>query len=420
MTLSFASRLRIFIPFALGFFLSYLFRVINAVLAPDLAADIGVDPSGLGLLTAAYFIAFASSQIPLGILLDRFGPRVIETLLLVVAAGGAWVFSNSQTLLGLLAGRAMIGLGVSACLMAAFKAYVMWFPRQQLPLINGIQMASGGLGALTAMAPVEAALAYTDWRGMFSLLAVATLLTAAIIFFVVPSGKPVQPRERWSDQIKGIRAIFSSLVFWRVAPWATLSQGSFLAIHSLWAGPWLRDVGGLPRSAAAALLSTMGVAMVAGYLAMGTAAEWLSRRGIQPLSVAGAGMGIFMLHLLLISLHLNVIVYPIWTTFGFFGTSGILVYAALSQSFPTHLAGRVNTALNLMVFVAAFGLQWGIGMVINQWPTAPDGSYAPEGYRIAFFCVLGLQGLSLLWFIFAGLLMRGRPAAVSSSQGKQN
>ena len=179
-------KLRVFIPFALGYFLSYLYRVVNAVLAPDLAAELGVGPSELGLLTAAYFITFAAFQLPLGILLDRFGSRKIESLLLIFAAAGAFVFSKAESVTGLVIGRALIGFGVSACLMAAFKAFVLWFRREQLPLINGIQMASGGFGALTATAPVEAALGITDLRGIFFILSILTLAVAATVFFVVP------------------------------------------------------------------------------------------------------------------------------------------------------------------------------------------------------------------------------------------
>ena len=182
-------KLRVFIPFALGYFLSYLYRVVNAVLAPDLAAELGVGPSELGLLTAAYFITFAAFQLPLGILLDRFGSRKIESLLLIFAAAGAFVFSEAESVTGLVIGRALIGFGVSACLMAAFKAFVTWFRKEQLPLINGIQMASGGFGALTATAPVEAALGITDWRGIFLILSILTLAVAATVFFVVPEKK---------------------------------------------------------------------------------------------------------------------------------------------------------------------------------------------------------------------------------------
>src|SRR5512134_2827170 len=144
MSLSPVVCLRIFIPFALGYFLSYLYRTVNAVLAPDLVRDIGLEPASLGLLTSAYFLAFAAAQLPLGILLDRYGPRRVEAGLLLFAAGGALLFGRAATLGELLLARALIGVGVAACLMAAFKAFTDWFPRELLPFVNGIQMVSGG------------------------------------------------------------------------------------------------------------------------------------------------------------------------------------------------------------------------------------------------------------------------------------
>ncbi|HEY9163908.1 MAG TPA: MFS transporter, partial [Magnetovibrio sp.] len=156
-----ATALRIVLPFALGYFLSYLYRAVNAVLAPDLVAEIGLDASALGLLTAAYFLTFAAFQLPLGILLDRYGPRRVEAMLLIVAATGAALFAWAPNADVLIIARAMIGLGVSACLMAAFKAYVMWFPLERLALVNGIHLTAGGLGALMATAPVEALLGVT-------------------------------------------------------------------------------------------------------------------------------------------------------------------------------------------------------------------------------------------------------------------
>ena len=190
------SVFRVFLPFAFGYFLSYLFRVVNAVIAPDLVADLHINPSQLGLLTSTYFIAFASSQLPLGILLDRFGPRIVESFLLVFAGIGALIFAKSQTLTGVIIGRAFIGFGVSACLMAAFKSYVIWFPEKLWPRINGFQMAAGGLGALSATTPVEWLLNFTDWRGLFLLLSILSFSIALGVFLVVPEKKiPKQDRQ---------------------------------------------------------------------------------------------------------------------------------------------------------------------------------------------------------------------------------
>jgi predicted MFS family arabinose efflux permease len=398
MPLPLGTQLRVVVPFAMGYYLSYLYRVVNAVMAPRLTAEVDLGPSDLGLLTAAYFIAFASSQLPLGVLLDRYGPRRIEALLLVVAALGAFVFAGAHSALGLMAGRALIGFGVSACLMAAFKAFVVWFPREQWPLINGLQMAAGGLGALSATAPVEVLLGLTDWRGIFLGLGVLTLGVAVAVLTVVPKS-PRDTRETGLvDQVRGMRTVFASREFWRIAPWTVMSQASFMAIQGLWAGPWLRDVAGLDQTQAAATLMWAAIAMIAGFLSLGTLAAHLSPRGIRPGSVAAVGMAVFMGVQVLVTAGFTRALGPLWFAFGLCGTSGILAYAELSQQFPPHLAGRVNTGLNLLVFIAAFGAQWGMGTIIGLWPGTGSG-FAPEGYRAALAVILALQAAGAVCFL---------------------
>jgi len=390
---------RVFLPFAFGYFLSYLYRVVNASIASDLAKDAGLDASDLGLVTSAYFLTFAAFQLPLGILLDRFGPRRTEAALLLFAAAGAFVFGMSESTTGLVIGRALIGFGVSACLMAAFKAFVMWFPSGRLPLINGCQMAAGGLGALAATQPVETALTLTDWRGLFVMLGVLTLVAATIIFFVVPERRSTTVAGGLGAQAGGIARIFSSSLFWRAAPLTVMSQASFLAIQGLWSGPWLRDVGGFGREAVIDHLELIAASMVAGFVVMGFLAERLSRLGIRPMTVAAAGMALFMLVQVVVVLQWTGAVLPVWMLFGFFGTTGILPYAALSQQFPGELAGRLNTGLNVLVFVLAWAGQQGIGVVIDQWPTTASGGYDPAGYQAGFGMMLVLQVAALAWFI---------------------
>lgn len=389
---------RIFLPFAAGYFLSYLYRTINAVLSPYLVAELRLDATDLGLLTSVYFLTFAAFQLPLGMLLDRFGPRRVEAALLLFAAAGAGLFAVSDSALALIVGRGLIGLGVSACLMASFKAFVLWFPAARLPAVNGWVLAAGGLGALVATAPVEAALKLTDWRGLFVVLAGLSFLVAVTLLLAVPErdgGEAVAGD--WRTQWREMAGLFRSPVFWRIAPGAVLSQSSFLAIQGLWAGPWLRDVSGLDKLAAANCLFWVAVAMVAGFLGMGQLAYRLTRHGIPPLAVSASGMALFMGVQLAILLDWGPLL-PLWISFGFFGTSGVLSYAVLSQSFPLALSGRVNTALNLLVFVAAFAGQWGMGAIVNHWPLA-GGGYAAGGYRWAFGLVLAGQSMTWIWLL---------------------
>lgn len=392
---------RVFLPFAAGYFISYLYRVVNAVIAPDLITDIGVSPSALGLLTATYFITFASFQLPLGVLLDRFGPRKVEALLLFFAALGAFVFARAENLADLITGRALIGFGVSACLMAAFKAYTLWFSRDKWPLVNGFQMAAGGLGALAATSPVQATLQFTDWRGVFMGLALVTFLTAVAVFFIVPEKKIEGSGESLHNQLRGIREIFTSRTFWRTAPLATTSQAAFLAIQGLWAGPWLTHVAGFERPEVARLLFWVAGAMIAGFIGLGTLAERLSKRGISVGTTAVTCMALFMIvQLVLIFGPIDYCV-PIWFAFGFFGTSAIISYSSLSQSFPVHLSGRVTTAINLLVFLTAFGGQWAIGVIIDLF-TKAEKSLAPEGFTVGFSLLLLLQFAGFIYYIYAG------------------
>lgn len=389
---------RVFIPFALGYFLSFLTRVVNAVIAPDLVRELNLSAADLGFLTSVYFLAFAAFQLPLGVALDRFGPRRTAALLLLVAALGAILFATAHGTTMLTVGRALMGLGVSGCLMAPFTAYRRWFPVERLPLVNGWQMAAGGLGALTGTVPIEALLRFTDWRGVFVVFAVAIVAGAAIIYVVVPRRGVEGADASLTVQIKGFVNVFQSPLFRRVAPLTMASQGTFLGIQSLWSGPWLRDVAGLDRLGVANTLLLIALAMIGGFLATGMIAERLGRYGIKTITVALVGILAFQILQLALVLQWTTFTTPLWILFGFLGTSNVLCYTALSQIFPAQIAGRVNSGLNLLVFLAAFAVQWGIGAVIGLWPTTANGGYAPAGYRAAFGVVLAVQALALAWF----------------------
>ena len=137
----------VLLPFAAGYYLSYLFRTINALIAGDLTAELNLSAADLGFLTSVYFLVFAAVQLPLGALLDRYGPRTIQSALLLLASAGALVFALADGLLGLVIGRALLGLGVALALMAGFKAIVLWFPPERLALANGWLVMLGALGA---------------------------------------------------------------------------------------------------------------------------------------------------------------------------------------------------------------------------------------------------------------------------------
>lgn len=380
--------------YAVGYFLSYGLRSVNAVIAPELMRELGMSAAGLGLLTSAYFLAFGLFQLPLGLLLDRFGPRRVEAGLLLVAAAGCMLFGLGTSLQTLALARALIGLGVSACLMASFKAFSQWFPAERLPSLTATIMVAGGLGALSASVPVEAALPLLGWRGVFFLCAALLVLTSGFLL-TVPDKATGTQRESLAQQLRSLRVIFGDRTFWRFAPQGCLVAGGFMAIQGLWAMPWLMEVNGVTRSAAAGVLFLLALAMLAGFLFVATCSGWLARRGIAPMTLLSLGMGLALAAELAIILDLARPAW-LWPLLGVSFSLSNIAYSQLSAAFPVALAGRVNTALNLAVFVGAFGLQWGIGAAVDGFA---GGMSRVEAFRLTFAVLLLVQALAFAWFL---------------------
>ncbi len=388
--------LRLFLPFAAGYFLSYLLRNVNAVIAPELTRELGVSAADLGLLTSAYLLAFGAFQLPLGVLLDRYGPRRVETVLLLVAAAGSGLFALGDSLGELAVARAVIGLGVSACLMASFKAFSVWFPAERLPSLNAAVMVAGGLGALTATTPLAWALPFVGWRGLFAALAVLAVL-AAVGIFSTPDKPASAAGGTLGQQLRELAGVLRSRDFWRYAPITAAGLGGFVAMQGLWAVPWLMQVSGQTRDAAAFHMLLTTLAMIGGFLAMAMFIGPLRRRGLPPgrVMVIGHATGVAVLFALWQGVGSS---HALWASLGVVFAAGNLAYAELTARFAPTLAGRVNTALNLCTFVGAFAIQWGYGVMLDG--LAAVGWSVLDSHRAAFATLLSLQAVGLGWFLW--------------------
>lgn len=389
--------LSVFLPFAAGYFLSFLFRTINASIAPALAQDFGLDAAQTGLLASVYFLVFAGAQIPIGVLLDRYGPRRVQSVLLVIAVGGATLFGTAEGFAELLVGRAMIGLGVAASLMAGLKAIVTWFPKERIAFVNGCMIMLGSLGAVTATAPTDWLLNCIGWRSLFEVLTSATLATAGLIYFAVPERDTSPERSAASGKPLTLRSIFSDPRFLRIAPLSAACIGSSWALQSLWAASWLADVEGLDRQSLINQLFTMAIGISLGAVLLGTMADRLRRRGIATEVLLAAVGGLFILAELALVLRVPVPSVLPWFAVSVVGAGTVLSYAIIAEYFPVEIAARANGALNLLHFGWAFMVQYGIGIVVGQWPSQ-YGHYPTAAYQAAFGLSLTLQAAALLWF----------------------
>jgi predicted MFS family arabinose efflux permease len=388
----------VFLPFATGYFLSYFFRNVNAVIAKDLAREFTLSASDLGLLTSAYFVTFGLFQLPLGVLLDRLGPRRVVASLLCVTALGAAAFGLAGGFPTLALGRALIGLGVSACLMGSIKAFTLWFPLSRLATINGWFIFLGATGGLAATAPVEAALGVIGWRTMFYGLAAASLAAAALIAICVPEKPLPGAGASWGEQFRAVGRILAMPLFWRIAAPFIVTHGAYQAVQGLWLGPWLADVGGFGREGVARLLFVTAGAYAVGSVVFGSFADRLAARGVSRLTTYKAGLIVSFAAFLCIAADAGLPRAAVLGVYGFTVVSGAIAFALVTPQLPPEMSGRAITAVNFAHFTVSFVCQWAIGAVLRAYPVV-DGRYASEGYAMALLAIAGLQLVTLVWIL---------------------
>jgi predicted MFS family arabinose efflux permease len=380
----------VFLPFALGHYLSSLLRNVNAVLASNLVGSLALTPGQLGLLTSAFFFAFALVQLPVGIALDRYGPRKVQLVLMLVAASGALLFAHGQGFGQLVLARAIMGCGLGGCFMSAVKAISTWIAPGKLPSVQGYLIAVGGLGAASATMPVRMALEHTDWRGLFLLLAGLIAASGALIWLFAPrcAAPPAGMRPPMRAALLNVArtSAFRSTISLVLLPHAV-----FFGIQGLWIGRWLSDVARFPDDAVAYLLYLSMAAVIFGAIAVGMITEWAGRRGIEPLEVAGAGIALFVLVQIAFVVGYKPSFQLLSVLFTLVGTITGIEYAIVAQSMPRALTGRAATCLNLLIFVGAFLVQAGFGLVIGLWQPDAGGRYPAVAYQVAFGALVLLQ-----------------------------
>lgn len=402
-----ATAVRVFLCFASAYFLSYAFRAVNAIIAPDLLLDVGLHNADLGLLSSAYFLTFASLQLPLGIWLDKYGPRRTEAALLLFAAAGSAIFAVSTSLAGLWVGRALIGVGVSACLMAAFKGYRQWFAPAQQSQLASLMLVAGTAGALTATVPVATALPVIGWRGVFWVACGLILASAAAIFFLLKKVEAAQGQTAaaaapsGSAKPQGYGDVFRNPYFRRMALLGTVNQGGFVALQTLWAGPWMMTVLGMSKDQTANVLFIFNLCLMLGYLALSWWAPRYVAQGGKPglpvLRVIAVGVAVSLAVQLGIVTTVSSWAWVLWIGMAASATVMTLAQTSVSLSFPTALAGRVNTAFNLSLFVGAFLWQWGVGLLVDMF--SAWGASPADALRGAFAICLACQFLSWVAFL---------------------
>jgi len=360
----------VFLAFASAYFLSALIRAITATLSPTLTQEIGLSARDLGLLAGGYFLGFSLTQLPLGRWLDRFGPKKVNIAFLSVAVVGCLAFATATSFAGLLAARVLCGVGVSACLMAPLTGYRRWLTPSSQLRTNSWMLMTGSLGMLMSTLPVQWLMPWLGWRVLFGALAVLVVFAMLLMAWLVPTWETAADAagSSASDLEAGYSPVWRSRYFWRMAPLGFVNYGGMVAIQTLWAGPWMTQVGGWSTIEAATGLFVINLTMLCTFWTWGMVTPKLSRRGVHPNSLIAWGLpSSFAVMGLLIGLADGVGTWAAALLALFCVTSSFVSLAqpAVGQAFPAALAGRALSAYNLVIFSGIFVVQWGIGLAVD-------------------------------------------------------
>ncbi|MEQ1686886.1 MAG: MFS transporter [Burkholderiaceae bacterium] len=391
-----AAAVWVFLSFAFAYFFSALVRGVTATLAPHFSAELGLSSGDLGLLAGAYFLGFATTQLPLGSALDRFGPRRVLLVFLGAAALGCAAFAIARNFVSLTLARALIGVGVSACLMAPLTTFRRRYSAAAQMRANSWMLMAGSMGMVASTLPVQWLLPLIGWRGLFWAIGACIGLAMLGIFLLVPRDTPATAAVTRGN-LSGYAEVWTHPTFVRFAPMGFFHYGGLIAVQSLWAGPWLVQVCGWTPAHAAQGLFAINVAMLLSFMAWGVVVPKLHARGWTAQRAIAAAAPLSLVALLLaVVLGADATAW-VWVLFCAGSSVVALSQPAVGQAFRPELAGRALSAYNLVVFLGIFVVQWGIGLVIdlaraNGWSTL-------SAYRGAVALLAGCCTLSYVWFL---------------------
>lgn len=389
-----AIAIALVVTLGLLYVVSMFLRNSVGVIAPDLAAEIGLTPIDIGLLSSIYFFVFAATQLPLGVALDRFGPKLCMLGSIGFTVLGCVLFAVAHQAGGLIAARAVLGFGTASFLMAPIAIYARWFPPDRFSTFAGIQLGLGSLGAIFATAPLAYATASVGWRMTFLGVGVCAALIGVLVWLIVtddPPGVKHTPRkETLRESVAGIWQVIRTPSMGRVFLMQLSIYPSYVLVVGLWGGPYLTHIYGYDLEGRGEVLFVAALAGVLGSFLWGPSERLFGRYKVPVMLGAGicfaslallAGFGRLPVPLLLV----------VFATIGF-STGMVSVLMAHGRSLVApHLLGRTITLLNIGTMGGGFLVQFVSGAIIDLFPVTA-GAYPLQAYRVVF----GLQAVVVL------------------------
>ncbi len=380
--------MRSFITFLVAYTLSQFYRSFLAVIAPELAPELALDPQALGNVQAWWIAGFVAMQFPVGWALDTVGPRRTVASLMLAAVAGAILFARAHSAFDLNFAMALIGVGCGSIYMGAIFVFGRVNRPEQFAQLCSWLLGIGTAGNLLAASPLAYAATAIGWRGAMLVIAAATAASAVSVFLLVRDPTRLHS-ERPAGFFRGLSEIISIRSLWPLLPLTAVGYSVVLAERGLWAGPYFASVHLLEPIERGNALLIMAAAMSAGAMIYGPLDRILGTR--KWVVVAGSGLtAACFLMLGLVDLPLPSAI-AVMAALGAFGMTYGVLMAHGRSFFPDHLLGRGITFLNVLFIGGAGVMQPLTGTMMKGLKDGP----AAEAYA-ALHLVFGVSLLAAL------------------------
>ena len=406
------------IAWAIGstlFLYGFAQRVAPSVMIDDLMRDFSASGAVLGNLSAFYFYAYAGIQIPVGMLLDHWGPRRLLTAAAIVSAAGNLLFATAHILPQAYLGRLLIGIGAGVCFIGTLKIAMLWLPLRRYAGVAGLTMCLGTIGGIGGQAPLAAILEFVGWREVMLWAALFALLCGAAIWLAGRPGEPPanhRPPSTGSVDdgvgslalLDGVKLVLSRSQTWMLAFNLASHAGPMLSFAGLWGVAYLMARFGFDRTTAAVATSTMLAGWAIGSVAGGWLSDRLQRRKTLMIVSSLVASGGWPIILFVPDLAPSAVIVLLFTI-GFAGGAVIIGFAVANEITPSAAGGVVAGVLNTGNMAAGAALQVLIGWLLDLgWDgRVVDGVrvYSTDGFNAAFlvFPACAVIGLATVFFI---------------------
>jgi len=270
------------------YFFEFMLQVSPSVMVPNLMRSFDVTARNLGLLASTYFFVYAPMQLPVGILLDRFGPRRLLLVAAMTCTLGAFLFSIATSFALAVISRGLIGFGSAFAIVGCMKVISNWFPANRFAMMLGLVVMIGMLGAVFGQAPLAILVTHFDWRHTMQILAIAGCLIVILMFFILhdhPESKiqPFEPSDtetQIAQLFKGLKLVIRNSQTWLASVYGCLMFAPTLAFAGLWGVPFLEQAYSLSPSVAAANVSLIFIGWAVGSPLAGWISDQVGRRKI--------------------------------------------------------------------------------------------------------------------------------------------